>query len=424
MNFIRRVWTKFSQSEFSRNVSGQILGTGISQALPFLATPILTRLYSEDDFAVYTSFFAVASIFAVGVGGKYHLAIVLPEKESDAKRIFTLSVYLTVGYSLILSMALPFFQNYFSAQMGSASYFVPLYVLLFGLWTSFINLSIRHKTFTTNAISKVLQAIGYIVTAIVLGFSSFLFYGLVLAKIAGTMFSAIFLFQKSGTRIRFTPLESLKQVAVKYKDYPKFGIWPALLNTISLQALVLVLGQFYSKDDLGHYGLTFMVLSAPLSLIGASYKDVFYQRIAVLVNSKDNFGTMRFFRKSALALLIMGIPICLVLYFFGEPLFSLIFGKKWGRSGEFASILAISFLVKLVVSPLSSIFNATNTLRIASIWQTLYFFSTFIVLGICSYYLNLQVETLLVVYVGHEILLYGLYLLLQYKTLIRLNRIN
>lgn len=417
MNVIRRVWTKISQSEFSRNVSGQILGTGISQILPFLATPLLTRLYSEEDFAVYTSFFAVASIFAVGVGGKYHLAIVLPEKEIYAKRIFTLSIYITVAYALFLTIMLPFFQQYFSTQMGTAFYYIPLYVLLFGIWTSFINLSIRHKTFTTNAISKVLQAIGYIVTAIVLGFSSFLFYGLVLAKIAGTMFSAIFLFQKSGTLIRFTSLENLKQVAAKYKDYPKFGIWPALLNTISLQALVLILGQFYSRDDLGYYGLTFMVLSAPLSLIGASYKDVFYQRIAVLVNSKDNFGTMRFFRRSAFALLVMGIPICLVLYFFGEPLFSLIFGQKWGRSGEFASILAISFLVKLVVSPLSSIFNATNTLRTASKWQSLYFISTFTTLGIFSYVLEVAIENLLFVYVIHECILYGLYLLLQYKTL-------
>ena len=80
----------------------------MAQVLPFLATPILTRLFTEEDFATYTSFFAVASIFAVGVSGKYHLAIVLPEKEVDAKKIFWLSIYLTVAYALLLVLLLPF----------------------------------------------------------------------------------------------------------------------------------------------------------------------------------------------------------------------------------------------------------------------------------------------------------------------------
>lgn len=389
----------------------------MAQVLPFLATPILTRLFTEEDFATYTSFFAVASIFAVGVSGKYHLAIVLPEKEVDAKKIFWLSIYLTVAYALLLVLLLPLFQSYFSNHVKTVLYYVPLHVLFFGIWSAYISLSIRHKTFKINAFAKVLQSIGYIGTAVCLGLTKIFLYGLVLAKLAGTMFSFIFLAQKANLNHELISPKRLGKVARTYIDYPKYGIWPAFLNTISLQALVLVLNRFYNTEDLGHYGLTFMVLSAPLGLIGTSYKDVFYQRIAVLVNSKNYIDTMSFFKKSALALLIMGIPICLVLYFFGPTLFSFIFGNQWGRSGEFASILSLSFLVKLVVSPLSSIFNATNTLKIASKWQALYFLSTFTTLGICSYVLELDIEDLLLVYVIHECILYGLYLLLQYRTL-------
>ena len=124
-----------------------------------------------------------------------------------------------------------------------------------------------------------------------------------------------------------------------------------------------------------------------------------------------------FYKKSAIALLAMGLPICIILYFFGEPLFSLIFGSKWGRSGEFAAILAFSFMIKLVVSPLSSIFNATNTLRIASRWQVLYFISTFVTLLYCAYILQLEVMVLLTVYVIHEIVLYGIYFWWQHRTI-------
>lgn len=389
----------------------------MAQVLPFLATPLLTRLFTEEDFALYTSFFAVASIFAVAVGGKYHLAIVLPKTEEDANKIFTLSIYLTIGYTLLIALLLPFFHRFFPENLENVLYYVPLYVLFFGIWSAYINMSIRHKTFTTNAVAKVLQAMGYIIVALGLGFSKIMAYGLVIAKIAGTVVSWLFLSQKSHTRLKWMPIGNLKEVAKTYIDYPKFGIWPSFLNTISLQALVLILTKYYTTDDLGYFGLTFMVLSAPLALIGASYKDVFYQKMAALMNEKRHKEALVFFKKSAVVLLAMGLPICFVLYFFGEPLFGFIFGDKWSRSGEFASILAFSFVMKLVVSPLSSIFNATNTLRIASKWQVLYFISTFVTLVYCASILKLPIEQLLIVYVIHEIILYSIYLIMQHSTI-------
>jgi O-antigen/teichoic acid export membrane protein len=389
----------------------------MAQALPFLATPLLTRLFTEEDFALYTSFFVVASIFAVAVGGKYHLAIVLPKTEEDANKIFVLSIYLTIGYTLLIALLLPFFHRFFPENLENVLYYVPLYVLFFGIWSAYINVSIRHKTFTTNALAKVLQAIGYIVAALGLGFSKVLAFGLVIAKIAGTVVSWLFLSQKSPTHFKWINFANLKEVAKTYIDYPKYGIWPAFLNTISLQALVLILTKFYTINDLGYFGLTLMVLSAPLALIGASYKDVFYQKIAALMKEKRHREALVFFKKSAVALFVMGLPICLVLYFFGEPLFGFVFGDKWSRSGAFASILAFSFVAKLVVSPLSSIFNATNTLRVASKWQVLYFISTFVTLVYCAAILKLPVEQLLVVYVVHEIILYGIYFIMQHSTI-------
>ncbi|MDC6350612.1 lipopolysaccharide biosynthesis protein [Zeaxanthinibacter sp. PT1] len=416
-----KFWARVVKSEFTRNVSSQMMGTGIAQILPFLATPLLTRLYSESDFASYTSFFALATIFAVGVGGKYHMAIVLPRSELRAMRLFALSIYLTLAYAIILQLAFFGYYRYFPSDLGALIYFVPLYVLFFGIWSAFTNLSIRHKTFRYNAYAKVMQAIGYIGTALGFGFARITIYGLVLAKILGTLGSWLYLFKKSGIRASFIPIRKLKEVAIEYKDFPKFGIGPSLLNTVSMQALILVLTAFYSKDDLGYYGLTYMVLSAPLGLIGTSYKDVFYQKIADLVNQQRYKECKTFFLKSALVLFSMGTVIGIVLFLFGPFVFSIVFGDSWIRSGNFASILAFSFVFKLVASPLSAIFNATNDLKIASVWQFGYFITTFITLGCCVYLFDLDIISLLYVYVIHEVILYSLYFLLEYKTLAKLS---
>jgi len=127
---------KFSNSEFLKNVSSQMLGTGLAQMLPFLATPLLTRVFTEEDFAVYTSFFAVATIFGVAAGGKYHLATVLPKLEKDAHKIFTLSLYITIAYAILIAIFLPLFKGFFPDNLKHVLYYVSPYVLFFGVWSA------------------------------------------------------------------------------------------------------------------------------------------------------------------------------------------------------------------------------------------------------------------------------------------------
>ena len=401
-----------------------MLGTGLAQVIPFLATPVLTRLYTQDDFARYTSFFAVASILAVAAGGRYFLAIVLPKKQEDANRLFNLSNYISILYALVLALI---FQILYWTDINRSEeivYFVPLYVLFSGFWMSLIHLSVRDKSFRINAYAKIYQSAGYIITAIALGLIKLSSFGLILAKTIGIFGSGIFLFN----RLKFGGFtwqwQTYKEMALRYLEFPKYNLAPALLNTLTAQAFILFLTEYYSTEDLGYYGLTFMVLSAPLGLIGTSYRDVFYQRITELINQKRFHESLLFFRRSAAFLFVLGLLIAIILYFYGPILFGLVFGEDWTRSGEFAAILSFSFMVKLIASPLSSVFYAADKIRVASVWQVLYFISTFITLGIGVYVLQFDIFQLLYLYLAHEVVLYTLYLVLQYLMIQRLQTVK
>jgi O-antigen/teichoic acid export membrane protein len=395
------------------------MGTGTSQLLPFLATPLLTRLFDASDFALYTSFFAIATILAVCVGGKYHMAIILPKSNKRAGQLFWLSVYITIAFSiglLILSLS----YGNFVDDLNGALFFIPLYILFFGIWNGFIYSSIRLKRFKINAWAKVIQSASYIASALILGVFNISQFGLIIAKITGVLGSILYLRKIIPVTGNWPTLRTLNKVAYDYRDYPKFGIWPSLLNTASSQALVLVLTQFYTTADLGQYGLTYMILSVPLTLIGNSFKDVFYQKIADLNNQAKPDMAMKLFKASTWALLSLALPLFLILMFFAEPIFSFLFGSEWTRAGYFASILSISLGIRLVVSPLSSVFNATNSLRLASIWQTTYFVTTFATLGLGSWWLEMDLIDLLYLHVVHEVVLYTGYYLLEYKMIAKL----
>lgn len=85
------------KSEFSRNVLTLMTGTTISQALPIAVAPILTRIYSPEDFGLFAFYFAIVSILAVLATGRYELAIALPKKRDDAYQIVILSSIISTG---------------------------------------------------------------------------------------------------------------------------------------------------------------------------------------------------------------------------------------------------------------------------------------------------------------------------------------
>ena len=57
MSFLSKFKPK---SEFTKNTLTLMTGTSVAQAIPIAISPILTRIYSPEDFGVYKYVFALA----------------------------------------------------------------------------------------------------------------------------------------------------------------------------------------------------------------------------------------------------------------------------------------------------------------------------------------------------------------------------
>lgn len=416
-------YKKLVKSEFVNNITTQLVGTGIAQLIPLLIMPLLTRFYTEKEFALFTSFMAYSAVLVVATGGRYQIAIVLPKNENEGARLFHLSIIITLIYTFILFILSLLVFMFFDIKINSNGiiFLIPLYVGFYGIWQSFYYLSVRFKKFKVNAFSKILQSVFSSIVSIILGLVISPI-GMVMGKIAGLVSSVFYLHKKLELDKNSTKSITLKHVAKKYIHYPKYNIIPSLLDTFSLQVLIFLIEYNYSQSDLGYYGLTNLCLMSPLALITVSFKDVFYQKMAMTINSNNIAKARQLFYKSTLFLAFIGMLLSVVLIFRGEYLFTLLFGERWVLSGKFASILSISFLVKLIVSPLSSVLNATNNVKLLSIWQITYFVTTFTTLTIAVFYIKADIIFLLKIYVCHEIALYSLYYILQYNSLKKLTK--
>jgi O-antigen/teichoic acid export membrane protein len=83
------------KSEFAKNVLTLMTGTTIAQAIPIAISPILTRIYTPEDFGVFALYMSLASIISVVATGRYELAIMLPKKDDDAINIVALSTLIS-----------------------------------------------------------------------------------------------------------------------------------------------------------------------------------------------------------------------------------------------------------------------------------------------------------------------------------------
>ena len=108
---IYKIKDKILKSEFNRNVLILMTGTTIAQATPIMITPILTRLYTPEDFGFFAIYQAITVIFTVIVNGRYEIAIVSSQKDEDAINLFVLGFIISSIISLILLFLVLFFQN-------------------------------------------------------------------------------------------------------------------------------------------------------------------------------------------------------------------------------------------------------------------------------------------------------------------------
>ena len=86
----------FPKSDFVKNVITLVTGTALAQAIPLAVSPILTRIYSPEDFGILALFLGISSVFSVVVTGRYEFAITLPLKDEDARPILWLSCFLSI----------------------------------------------------------------------------------------------------------------------------------------------------------------------------------------------------------------------------------------------------------------------------------------------------------------------------------------
>jgi len=370
------------KSEVSKNVLTLMTGTIIAQAIPIAISPILTRIYTPEDFGIFALFFAMISIFGSIANGRYELAIMLPKKDEDAINIFALGFIITTLFSLLLFIIILIFHDNIieylnNKKIGFWLYFVPFALFFVGLFNILNYYNTRKKEYKSLANAKVIKSIILAITQLSIGFLKQGATGLITGQILSQIFANMRLFKniiKDKTLLSFISKEKIIKQAKKYRDFPKFSLWSTLANIINRQFSNILIASFFTASALGFYSLVQKILGIPTALIGSSIGQVYFQK------ASTEKVIYPFFIKTLKQVSIISLLIFPLLYLIIEDLFTIVFGDEWRVAGVYAKTVIPFFAMRFIYATVSTTYSIKDKLYIELIWQIIFLFGIITIL--------------------------------------------
>lgn len=403
---------------FLNNVLTLMTGAVIAQAVPIAIIPILTRIFTPEDFGLLAIYSAAVSILGAIVTGRYDVAIMLPENDEDARVLLQISVLVSAIVSLTIYVPVSIFNSQISKFLGNDDiaawlYLIPISVFVTGLYQALTYWNNRVGRFKNTALSRVVQSLFQGSAQTILGFIQ-LMGGLIWGQVIGLFFGGGYLLKKDRVdKLIFDKIEAnkIKEQIIKYQKYPKYGVIGALCDASAVQMPVLMLTKFYSSSVTGMFSLTFRILNMPASIISSSIAQVLFQKVVEISHSEPE-KLNKYIIKLFILLFITCLPIVPILFIWGEPLFSIVFGQQWGQAGVYAGYLVIAVAIRFAVSPLSAVLGLEKNIKMGVLWQAFYLCTITVTLYFSS---ALSIEEFLIAFVVHEVVLYLIYFFLILK---------
>lgn len=373
------------RSTFMQNVQKLVSGTLVSQLLLLLSTPILTRLYSSEQFGTLSLYMSILGVLSVSASLRYNRAIPLPKKDNDACLIIILGAIIVLFYSVFLFILIitnDFFNivNFEGITDTMYLYFLPFSVFCVGMYDLYSYWGVRIEKFGILAKGKVLQTL--LIVLIQISLFGFGVLSLILGHSLGIFFSFIFLLASFWSEIKLADINFKKILALakRYVDFPKYSTWEAILNSAGNNAPVIMLSLVLGNSVAGLYALTYKVLSMPLSIIGAAIGQAYFSKAAKSYKAGNvSLLTLNLFN----LLCNIGFPLAIFLMLTAPFLFEIAFGNNWIKSGVYAQIMIPWLLLIFLSSPLSSIISVSEEQRKSVVFQI-----WFLVVKIVSLYLG------------------------------------
>lgn len=351
-------------TDFRRHFIALLGGNGAAFALQLAAAPVLTRLFTPEDFGVYANAMALAGLLGVVGAGRYEQAIVRSGAEAHALARMTLrmTAVSTVVACAVCAAAQGPLVRIGGLPPGLAVLGVPLLggaLLAHGILVQLANSQGDSRRM---ALAKSGYAAATAGAGIALGLS-----GLNASPYSGYALPAAALFGFAAVTPVLLPVlrtprraEAVapRDLRRRHRDFPRWNLPLALADLLNQQVLFnAVFTGVFGAGAMGLYGVTWRYLRAPAGVVTASASALFYRE------ATRPGAVVPHFYAALRHVAVFAVPLTAVLMLGGPWLFEVVLGPGWGEAGRYAAVLAPAIGLGMLSGAVSSLPMATGHQR-------------------------------------------------------------
>lgn len=339
------------------------------------ALPLVTRLYSPDDFAIMAVYLAIVSTVAVAACLRLEAAIPLAEDDDDAANLLASAMAALALTSILVLLLILLIPDRLAGWLGNPAivpllWLVPLGIAFLGVYLAFQAWSTRFRRFGSIARTRLGQATFGVAVMLSLGWAGVAPLGLLLGNmlnIGGGGFSlGLQALRSDREKFQSVAPRRMRQTLRKYRHYPVFSTPEALFNIAGAQVPILLIAA-YAGAEAGHLLLAMQVMTAPMTLLGNSISQVYISRAPDALRE----GALAAFTLSIMRrLVVVGVGPLILVGTIAPTLFPMIFGDEWARAGVIVAWLVPWMALQFISLPVSMVMLVVENHRMMLVLST------------------------------------------------------
>lgn len=329
----------------------------IAQASAFAAMPVLSNLYSPDDFGELGLFILVVGFFVSFVTFRIEWSVPSASSKLHADYLIIIAIKTCLLLSTFISI-------FFFTPLGiwllttvgitSSSWAIVIGPAVFvGGLTSILQTDfIRRNSLNKVAISLVLQSLMNTIFSFLLVFFQF---GLIFAQIISSSATAYYLGYGNRTSRDYRLILKSKLTTIRaYRRQIISSVSVSVLNFFFQNSFPIILALNFSTKEVGLFFLASKIANAPVTLVSTALANSFWGEISELV-SKDLKKAKSFYLQVTTKLLLGSLPLLAGYYLLSIYIETIFPQKAWATLGE-----VIQMLLPLLFA--NFVFSSTNHL--------------------------------------------------------------
>ena len=352
-SFDRRI-TTMNRGQFSRQFLALLSGTVLAQVFNLASYPLLSRMYSPEDFGLFGTFIAASAIPGAIACGRFELAITTAP-HAGRRAVLWLCFCIALAVAATSTLLISTWWWYAAVPslwvMGAMLF---LAVLLTGVTNATTMFLMRHDNFRFASVGVVLRTATTVILQ--LGFA-WLWpspLGLIIGFCTGLAAQAMLgLTISSRSQGLGKPRRGqMRAMLRRFRGQVSVDLPGTLVGALSFNLIPFFLQFLYGIRAVGHFSVGQRIAVLPLQLFNDSLSQVFFQRAARAFEERGEFWQE--FRFTLICSGLISVAMLLGMLFLARPVLEIYLGPGWGLAATILVVMAPMLAIRSVTMSLAT----------------------------------------------------------------------